>query len=97
MLLHNASASIYSDTTAVCNRLHLILRTLKDHKTVNYPRKIKALRKKNGWSQADLAALFPIQQSTISRWERGVTEPIGLYAVRLDEMLAKPSKRGASA
>ena len=97
MLLHNASASIYSDTTAVCNRLHLILRTLKDHKTVNYPRKIKALRNKNGWSQADLAAHFGIQQSTVSRWERGETKPVGLYAAKLVEMLSKNVNRGASA
>jgi DNA-binding transcriptional regulator YiaG len=63
---------------------------------LNYPKKIKALRKNKGWSQADLAIHLGVQQSTVSRWERGDTKPVGLYALPLIKLLSEGIKRGAS-
>lgn len=54
-------------------------------KTAN---RVKRLRKKMKWSQLQLAVELGVEQSTVSRWERGVTEPAGLYAKTLDRMLA---------
>lgn len=50
--------------------------------------RVKRLRKKMNWSQLELAMELGVEQSTVSRWERGVTEPAGLYAKSLDRMLA---------
>lgn len=48
---------------------------------------VKRLRKKMNWSQLQLAIELGVEQSTVSRWERGITEPAGLYAKSLDRML----------
>ena len=33
-----------------------------------------------GWTQLDLARELKVNQTTVSRWESGVAEPVGLYA-----------------
>jgi transcriptional regulator with XRE-family HTH domain len=43
---------------------------------------IRALRKRDGWSQADLAARAGVSQSTISRAERGWLEDLTLRVIR---------------
>lgn len=37
--------------------------------------KVKELRKKNGWSQEDLARLIEVSLSTIQRWESKGAKP----------------------
>ena len=49
---------------------------------------IKTLRKKRRWTQIELADWLGIQQSTVSRWERGTTRPTGVYLTLLKPLLA---------
>ena len=42
--------------------------------------RLKRLREARGWTQLELARALKVQQSTVSRWECGVTSPAGLYA-----------------
>lgn len=49
---------------------------------------IKALREKRRWTQIDLADRLGVEQSTVSRWERGTTRPIGVYLTFLERLLA---------
>ncbi len=37
--------------------------------------KVKELRKKNGWSQEDLARLIEVSLSTVQRWEGKGAKP----------------------
>jgi transcriptional regulator with XRE-family HTH domain len=48
--------------------------------TSEFSLRLKRLREKRGWTQSDLARALKVQQSTVSRWEGGLTEPVGLYA-----------------
>ena len=41
---------------------------------------LKQLRQMRGWTQLDLARELKVNQTTVSRWESGVAEPVGLYA-----------------
>jgi len=50
--------------------------------------KIKTLREQRGWSQLALAERLGIEQSTVSRWERGLSRPVGIYLVFLERLLA---------
>lgn len=50
--------------------------------------KIKALRQARGWSQLQLAARIGVEQSTVSRWERGHSAPVGIYLTFLERLLA---------
>lgn len=49
---------------------------------------IKALRKRRGWTQLDLATRLGVEQSTVSRWERDISRPIGIYLNFLQRLLA---------
>ena len=49
---------------------------------------IKALREKRGWTQLDLATRLGVEQSTVSRWERDISRPIGVYLNFLERLLA---------
>ena len=40
--------------------------------------KVKALRKKRGWSQEDLAREIEVSLSTVQRWEKQGSKPIRL-------------------
>ncbi|WP_040408893.1 helix-turn-helix domain-containing protein [Aureimonas ureilytica] len=51
------------------------------------PSDIKALRERQGWSQAELAASLNVHRTNISRWESGATSPRG-SAIRLLDQLA---------
>lgn len=42
---------------------------------MNLPNKIILLRKKNGWSQEDLAEKLDVSRQAVSRWENGTALP----------------------
>ena len=52
--------------------------------------KIRALRARNGWTQAELADRLGTDPVTVSRWERGVSHPRP-SAVRTLTQLADPT------
>jgi transcriptional regulator with XRE-family HTH domain len=62
--------------------------------------KIRAARRTAGFSQAELAELMGVQQSSISQWERGHTRPSLEHLVplatalgtSLDELLDRTSQ-----
>lgn len=60
------------------------------------PRTIRTLRRRNGWTQADLAARLGTDPVTVSRWERGVSRPRPSAQTRLRE-LAAPMPGGLAA
>lgn len=49
--------------------------------------KIKAMRKKRGLTQKQLAELLEVKQSNISRWESGVYLPNATTLKKLAEVL----------
>lgn len=48
--------------------------------------RLKKLREVSGLSQTDIAQRVQTQQSTISRWEAGVSTPVGLYLTALNNL-----------
>jgi transcriptional regulator with XRE-family HTH domain len=52
---------------------------------------IKAWREKRGWSQQEMAAELGVDQATVSRIERGVSEPNGPVKRLLDRLMAEPA------
>lgn len=51
---------------------------------------IKELRKKLGFTQADLAAELGVSGMAVSRWERGVQEPPAQYYISMGNMIGSP-------
>ena len=57
--------------------------------------KLISLRKKNGWSQEELAEKMNVSRQTISKWENGTAMPdlkkltdlASLFDVSMDELL----------
>ncbi|MEX2458535.1 MAG: helix-turn-helix transcriptional regulator [Actinomycetota bacterium] len=47
---------------------------------------VRALRRRRGWTQADLADRLGTDPVTVSRWERGVSRPRPSAQVRLQEL-----------
>src|SRR5262245_27486977 len=70
---------------------------------VGFGRRLAALRKGQGWSQAELAGLLGVETSMVSRYERGVYLPridklrriAELFSVSLDDLLGAPAPRPA--
>lgn len=54
-----------------------------------FAEQLKKYRESVGLSQLALAGKLGVQQSTISRWERGIANPVGLYLTRLERLLKK--------
>lgn len=54
----------------------------------NLSEQIKTLRETRGWTQLQLAERLGIEQSTVSRWERGQSRPVGIYLTFLERLLA---------
>ena len=50
-------------------------------------KEIQELMTRKGWSQADLARKLGMFESTISRWLRGQTKPVGPKKNQLRQML----------
>lgn len=55
--------------------------------------RLKTFKEKTGMSQYDIAESLGIRQSTVSRWERGTSEPQGLYLQSLERMMARALKK----
>jgi transcriptional regulator with XRE-family HTH domain len=51
-----------------------------------HARAIRTLRRRYGWTQADLAARIGTDAVTVSRWERGVSRPRRSAQIRLQEL-----------
>ena len=49
--------------------------------------KVKALRKKKGWAQEDLAREMDVSLSTVQRWERQGAKPTRLARRELARLL----------
>lgn len=61
------------------------------------PESIKAARVARGLTQAALAQMMGIQVMSISRYERGLTQPRGLHLARLLEVLPAADAAGTPA
>lgn len=48
---------------------------------------LKKLRARRGWSQLQLAEALGVQQSTVSRWERELSRPVGIYMAVVERLL----------
>jgi DNA-binding transcriptional regulator YiaG len=61
------------------------------------PNRIKALRKRLGLTQQQLADMIAATQVTVARWETGSNEPKGAYVKALQELAnkakTKPKRR----
>ncbi len=49
--------------------------------------KLRQLRKRQGWTQRDLAEHLEVDPMTVSRWERGLSHPQRAVAQRLQTLL----------
>lgn len=50
------------------------------------PKTIKGIRQRHGWTQEELAARLGTDAVTVSRWERGISNPRPSAVARLDAM-----------
>ena len=51
---------------------------------------LKALRRKKGMSQEELAARLHVVRQTISKWEKGLSVPDSALLIRLAEVFEVP-------
>lgn len=56
--------------------------------SISLSEKIKTLRQARGWTQLALAEKLGVEQSTVSRWERGQARPVGIYLTFVERLLA---------
>ena len=49
--------------------------------------KLRAIRKKKGWSQEHLARVLGVSFQTVHRWETGKFEPSQLAQEKIDKLL----------
>ena len=54
---------------------------------------LKALRKKNGITQEELAARLNVVRQTVSKWEKGLSVPDSELLIKLAEILEVPVSR----
>lgn len=59
----------------------------KNIKYVESAARIKQLRKNAGYTQRELAKLMDLKPTTISSWERGISQPVMNKAERLANLL----------
>lgn len=52
-----------------------------------HARILLAIRRKNNWTQAELALELGVHPSTIANWERGITDPHPSWVPRLNAFL----------
>ena len=53
---------------------------------MEFSKRVKALRRENHLSQAELAEKIGVSQQCISEWERGKTEPTLSFIVKLSDI-----------
>jgi DNA-binding transcriptional regulator YiaG len=63
------------------------------YKTLVTPDQLKRLRKSLALTQQGLADLLEVPQSTVGRWEAGLSSPRGLYLKALNEVAVKGRKK----
>lgn len=54
------------------------------------PHQIRRLRERHGWTQAELAGRLGTDAVTVSRWERGVSNPRPSAVMHLNRLRASP-------
>ena len=80
------------------------LRCLKQHRFLHYNKSakeeftmfqdnLKALRKKKGITQEELAARLNVARQTVSKWEKGLSVPDSELLIKLAEILEVPVSR----
>lgn len=88
MLLHNAVA--FRRVLQLAGPLQQfsqeVLLTAPRGKVSVFAHKLKKYRKRAGLSQLALAEELGVKQSTVSRWESGTSNPVGLYLARLERL-----------
>ena len=52
-------------------------------------KRLKTLRERTGMSQPQIADKLCVNQSTVSRWERGSAAPTGLYLGMLERLFRR--------
>jgi DNA-binding transcriptional regulator YiaG len=58
------------------------------------PKQLKAWRKRNGYSQSQLAEVLEVATQTVSRWERGAREIPSFLRLALECMESKGGGKG---
>jgi transcriptional regulator with XRE-family HTH domain len=63
-----------------------------------YPHDVKTLRERLGETQAGLARLLGVSESTVTKWEAGAARPVGERARAIERLLgeAPPPPRDAA-
>lgn len=67
------------------NRNAVSLRTMREQSYLSEA--IRAARRRAGLSQAELAELLDVRQSSVSQWERGSTRPSTVHLLALTAAL----------
>jgi transcriptional regulator with XRE-family HTH domain len=67
--------------TLTMNRNAVSLRTMSEQSYLSEA--IRAARRRAGLSQAELAELLGVRQSSVSQWERGSTRPSSVHLLAL--------------
>lgn len=62
---------------------------MKVHMQKSIPNRLINLRKKTGLSQREIAEKIGVNPSTITRWQNGVSEPVGLSLTSLERLLER--------
>lgn len=60
----------------------------------DWPKRIRAWRKRKAWSQDQAAQALHIPTATLRDWEQGRRQPTGLAAVALNYIISPASRRG---
>ena len=56
---------------------------------MTWPRRVRALRRRLGLTQEQLAHRLGCTVNAVARWERGVRTPTGLYAQAVEDLERK--------
>lgn len=59
------------------------------------PRRLVRLRARMGWTQAELARMLGVNQTTVSRWEAGIEAPRAAALVRIEGLDYEDDRHGA--
>ena len=86
-------AGLYEDKGGSRTRLAAI-RKILDGLDAGYPSAIRQARKAAGLTLDELAGILHVDRQTIHRWERGDTEPTGLYREAVGRWLEEAAGGG---